>query len=96
MKRILELLKKHMACPEGLEWAKGFQTDAEFFLGLTAADKLEWCAWVMSRVPELIEPLIAAGADVNAKNNNGDTALMWAARNGYAKVVSLLKQSGAK
>ena len=36
------------------------------------------------------------GADVNASNQNGDTALHGAAAHGYAKVIQLLADSGAK
>ena len=35
-------------------------------------------------------------ADVNAKNNDGDTALIVAARYNYTKMVHLLKSAGAK
>ena len=37
-----------------------------------------------------VKSLIAAGADVNAKNNNGETALMWASYKGHAEVVEAL------
>jgi len=40
--------------------------------------------------------LLAKGADVNAKNNNGRTALMAAALKGHKQIVLLLKQAGAK
>jgi len=40
--------------------------------------------------------LLKAGADVNAKGNNGSTtALMWASANGNIDVVELLLQAGA-
>ncbi|MFB3152847.1 MAG: ankyrin repeat domain-containing protein, partial [Candidatus Acidiferrales bacterium] len=35
-------------------------------------------------------------ADVNARDNNGRTALMWAMEKGHADVVQLLKKAGAK
>ena len=39
--------------------------------------------------------LLQKGADVNAKANNGETALVMAKRNGFSKVMRLLKQAGA-
>lgn len=38
---------------------------------------------------------IAKGADVNAKNEKGATALMAASQRGYKDVVQLLKKAGA-
>jgi ankyrin repeat protein len=38
--------------------------------------------------------LLASGSDVNAKNNEGETALHCAARNGHEDVVELLRQHG--
>ena len=35
------------------------------------------------------------GADINAKNNDGWTAVMWAARNGHSECVKVLHQLGA-
>jgi len=43
----------------------------------------------------IIELLLKAGADVNAKNYNGWTALMWASTNGRTNVVELLLKAGA-
>ncbi len=40
--------------------------------------------------------LLAAKADVNAKNKKGETALMEASKRGHDEVVKLLKQAGAK
>lgn len=44
---------------------------------------------------DIAQLLIAAGADVNAVNRDGDTALILASRNGHARVVHILLRSGA-
>jgi ankyrin repeat protein len=43
-----------------------------------------------------VELLIEKGADVNAKDNLGKTALMLASENGHKEIVGLLKSYGAK
>ncbi len=43
-----------------------------------------------------VKYLISAGADVNASNNDGETALSVAEDEGHDDVVDLLKQNGAK
>jgi ankyrin repeat protein len=40
--------------------------------------------------------LIKAGADVNAKDIDGKTALMWAVANGHIETANLLRAAGAK
>ena len=42
-----------------------------------------------------VEAAIAAGADVNTSDNNGNTALIWAAFKGHANIVILLLNRGA-
>ena len=39
---------------------------------------------------------IEEGADVNAQNNDGWTALMWASQEGHPEVAQLLIEAGAK
>ena len=45
---------------------------------------------------ETVELLIEKGADVNAKNNDGKTALMIALEKGKYETAELLKRYGAK
>jgi ankyrin repeat protein len=45
---------------------------------------------------EEIEALLEAGADVNARANDGLTALMTAERNGQSEIAELLKKAGAQ
>ena len=43
-----------------------------------------------------VKALLARGADVNAKERRGQTALMWAAAEGHAEVVAALLKAGAE
>lgn len=45
--------------------------------------------------PETVEPLLAAGADVNARSTNGSTVLMMAAREGHEALAARLFAAGA-
>jgi ankyrin repeat protein len=45
---------------------------------------------------EIVQALLNKGADVNAKANNGVTALMLASQNGHQEVKELLIKAGAK
>lgn len=51
-----------------------------------------------SRVGDLqkVEALLSAGADVNAKDKDGRTALMAASGKGHRSIVKLLEEKGAK
>src|SRR5205085_8683173 len=42
-----------------------------------------------------VEELLRLGLDPNAKNQAGETALVWASRRGNTKVVTVLEQAGA-
>jgi ankyrin repeat protein len=44
---------------------------------------------------EVVRALLGAKADVNAKMDNGQTALMMASQGGHQEVVELLKSAGA-
>ena len=43
-----------------------------------------------------VNELLAKGADVNVKNNNGWTALHEASMKGHGDIVQLLKKAGAR
>ena len=45
---------------------------------------------------DIVQALLEAGADINAKDKYGKTALMFAAANGHTAVVVLLMKAGAK
>lgn len=45
--------------------------------------------------PSAVQRLLACGVDVNASDENGVTALMWAAGDGHLELVNLLLESGA-
>jgi ankyrin repeat protein len=45
---------------------------------------------------QIAKALISAGADINAVNDNGDTALSIAQGAGKTDIVDLLKKAGAK
>jgi ankyrin repeat protein len=42
-----------------------------------------------------VKALIDKGANINAKDKNGRTALMWASEKGYTEIVKLLREKGA-
>jgi ankyrin repeat protein len=42
-----------------------------------------------------VQVLLAAGADVEVKDNNGRTSVMYASRNGRKEVVQVLLAAGA-
>ena len=48
------------------------------------------------RPPAVVKLLIEKGADINARDNSGRTALMIASKNGHTQIVELLKAHGAK
>ena len=45
---------------------------------------------------ETVKTLLAAGADVHAKDRDGWTALMFAAVKGHTDIVRVLRQAGAR
>ncbi|HUV65128.1 MAG TPA: ankyrin repeat domain-containing protein [Sedimentisphaerales bacterium] len=45
---------------------------------------------------QAVKALLAGGANVNIKDDNGRVPLMWAAYNGHTSIVQLLEEAGAK
>ena len=45
---------------------------------------------------EIVKLLLVAGADVNAKENEGDTPLSIAKQKEHTQIIKLLKEYGAK
>jgi ankyrin repeat protein len=45
---------------------------------------------------DIVQVLLTGGADVNAKSNDGGTALMRAKKLGHKKIGRILKEAGAK
>ncbi|MEU8245119.1 ankyrin repeat domain-containing protein [Nonomuraea sp. NPDC048916] len=56
---------------------------------------LPLCAAAAWDRAEVATTLLAAGADVNARENGGWTALLWAAANGHADAAKVLIEAGA-
>jgi ankyrin repeat protein len=52
--------------------------------------------WAARLRPELVSPIIHAGADIHLKTPNGYTALRYAQEARQEEVVHLLVQSGAR
>jgi ankyrin repeat protein len=47
------------------------------------------------RQSEVVKVLLEKGADIEAKDEDGQTSLMWASYRGYSEVVELLLENGA-
>jgi Ankyrin repeats (many copies) len=54
-----------------------------------------WAAYSTDSGVDFAEPILKAGVDVNARDKNGDTALMWALRSGNLAMVRRLERAGA-
>jgi len=53
-----------------------------------------WAVWY--GLKETVELFITKGADINAKDSKGQTPLQYAKKEGYTKIVDLLRKHGAK
>jgi ankyrin repeat protein len=45
---------------------------------------------------DVVQLLVSSGADISAKDHSGNTAVKMAEKNGYTRIVDLLKRSGAQ
>jgi len=50
---------------------------------------------VRGRHEATVRLLLEHGADVNARNETGATALSWATERGFTEIVALLRKAGA-
>jgi ankyrin repeat protein len=73
----------------GLAWANGFDRRSIYIVGGAAPPD-------ENEAFETAKLAISLGADVNAANQAGDTALHGAAGKGYGRIIQLLVNSGAK
>ena len=69
---------------------KAFSKEEAKKLGLELIEKAAVGDW------EAVIELVGKGANVNEKDEDGDTALMLASRHGYVEVVKTLIENGAK
>jgi ankyrin repeat protein len=69
--------------------------DVNYRESFNGASALIWASASDKADKETVALLLAAGADVSAKDKNGDTALTWARRHGDPVVLELLKNKGA-
>lgn len=57
---------------------------------------LMWAVYNEHDNPEIVRSFLKKGADINARADNGLTALSWALKKGNTATVRLLRKSGAK
>ena len=62
---------------------------------MTNENKMDYIVWLAGNCCPHTRALIDAGADVNIKDKDGSTALMWASDNGHTETVKLLIDAGA-
>ena len=90
----LAMLEEWYACSSGIEFfgtlGKERVTATEMVAAL--ADKPDWLVWLTAHWPG---PMIAAGADVNAKGDGGWTPLHHAAYGGHTEIAAALLAAGA-
>ena len=90
----LAMLEEWYACSSGIEFfgtlGKERVTATEMVAAL--ADNPDWLVWLTAHWPG---PMIAAGADVNAKGDGGWTPLHHAACGGHTEIAAALLDAGA-
>ena len=91
---IVAVKRVHTAIVDLLLAAPGIDID----VNAEGSQPVDWTAltWAASEGnTAVVDLLLAAGADVDAKTNNGATALIWAAVGGHAAMVRQLLAAGA-
>lgn len=71
----------------------------EDFLGSPRADgtlPLHWAVYNEQDDPELVQLILKKGAEVNAVNGEGETALDWANKRGHHRIIAALTEAGGK
>jgi len=68
---------------------------ADLHKDMIAANKMDYIVWLAGNYCPYTRALIDAGADINAKDEAGSTALMVASEYGRTEIVKLLIATGA-
>ena len=68
---------------------------ADLHKDMIAANKMDYIVWLAGNYCPYTRALIDAGADINAKDEAGSTALMVASEYGRTEIVKLLIAAGA-
>ena len=75
-----------MAATEYGWWTKEFDDDDEDGFNLPSLTKAE----IEGQIDNTVSLLLEKGADVNAEDNNGNTALHYASKHGYTEIEKLI------
>ena len=101
MKITLKKLTEIKACYLAIEdFIARYGEDGEVELAdlhkdMIAANKMDYIVWLAGNYCPYTRALIDAGADINAKDEAGSTALMVASEYGRTEIVKLLIATGA-
>jgi len=89
----------HWAASIGSQMLVDYLLDHDSMVGLVdASDEANWTPLIIAASAgklEIVETLIGKGADVNAKNSGGHSALQYAASKNHAEIVELLIANNA-